>query len=449
MLISKKYSNFAAAIKDITYLDVSKCRFYNPKSSYKSFCTSKIEMEYTPEKITKIENVVAHLYHRVSFGNIVKWLENFAEEDRDIALHLLGYMNLFTSDRIYLSLRNSLDKILRETKKGKIKIISVRKINKNSEGTAGGQSGDLIAYYARKVAESVCKQRIKVIREEDLKGLKQTKKYKIVLIDDIFGTGDTFINYYNHIKTLIAPNWEIAALAVAYMPQAEKKINRRRIKVYGEPIISIFQAIREAGMKDSTNESIYKKLSIKYGKKLYKAKDGNIKTLGYKNSQALIVFEYGVPNNTLPIIWSSKKENKKGIDWFPVFARNINDRLDKKRRYKNESKRWFFMAFKNGLHLTDVRNNPIGWGAALEIYLILSMLEKQKDEVLILNFLGISRGEYEEYLSIARENQLLDQTNGLTPRAHMALSEINAINGQQQDIDIVVLNQTMYLPDIQ
>lgn len=447
--MSKKSSNFAAAIKDITYLDVSKCRFYNPKSSYKSFCTSKIEMEYTPEKITKIENVIAHLYNRISFDNVVTWLNNFAEEDRDLALRLLGYMNFFTSDRIYQSIYNALDKLHKETQEGKIKIISIRKIKKGSEGITGGQSGHLIAYYARKASEAVCKTKIKVIREEDLKRLHKTKKYKIVLIDDIFGTGETFLDFYDYIKESIAPNWEIAALAVAYMPLAEKKMRRRNIKVYGEPIISIFQAIREAGMKDSTNESIYKKLSIKYGKKLYKAKDGNIKTLGYKNSQALIVFEYGVPNNTLPIIWSSKKENKKGIDWFPVFARNINDRLDKKRRYKNESKRWFFMAFKNGLHLTDVRNNPIGWGAALEIYLILSMLEKQKDEVLILNFLGISRGEYEEYLSIARENQLLDQTNGLTPRAHMALSEINAINGQQQDIDIVVLNQTMYLPDIQ
>lgn len=406
-------------------------------------------MKYTLENVARVENVVAHLYNRVSFENVVKWLENFSEEDRDIALQLLGYMNLFTSDRIYLSLHNSLDRILKETREGKIKIISVKKLNKNLEGTSGGQSGDLMAYYARKVAESVSKKKIQVIREENLKRLQKSKRYKIVLIDDIFGTGDTFIDYYNHIRPLISPNWEIAALAIAYMPQAERKMKRRHIKVYGEPIISIFQAIRDAGMADSKNAVIYKKLSVKYGGKLYKAKNGNIKTLGYKNSQALIGFEYGVPNNTLPIIWSSKQENKTGAPWFPIFARNIVDRLDKKRRYKNDRKRWFYMSYKNGLRLTDKMNNTIGWGNALEMYAILSMLEQSKDEILILNFFGISRHEYDEILSNARENQLLDQTNNLTEKARMALSEINAVNYNPKDIDVTKLNTKVYLPHAQ
>ena len=107
------------------------------------------------------------------------------------------------------------------------------------------------------------------------------------------------------------------------------------------------------------------------------------------------------------------------------------------------------MSFKNGLRLTDKMNNTIGWGNALEMYAILSMLEQSKDEILILNFFGISRHEYDEILSNARENQLLDQTNNLTEKARMALSEINAVNYKPKDIDVTKLNTKVYLPHAQ
>lgn len=408
-------------------------------------------MDYTAENIEKLDEVSAHLFHRVSHTTICKWLnENFEEKDQHDALQLLGYFNFFTSDRIYASLKKSLEKLLLDTPTGRICIIGVRNIKKESEGIWGGQSGHMISYYAQKVAPLVSKKRIKTIRETELEKIFQThpqRQYTIALIDDIFGSGDTVIDFFKMVRKKISPNWKVVALSVTYMPEAQRRLRSKGIDVYGEPIISIFHAIRNAGLIDSKNEPKYKKLSVKYGRTLFRPKEGLIKTLGYKSSQAFVGFEYGVPNNTLPIIWASEKESGTGKNWYPIFARNIEDRLDIRRRDNIDKKKWFFMASKNGLHLKDRNNEDIGWGDALLIYMILSMINENKDEILITNALAISKHTYEECIANARRSQLLDKTNMLTEKAKMALSEINALNRKQGGIDCTTLNTTLYMPN--
>ena len=66
------------------------------------------------DNIVSIENVVAHLYNRVTYEDIVAWLDNFSNEDRDTALQLLGYVNLFTSDRIYDTLKYYIGQIVND-----------------------------------------------------------------------------------------------------------------------------------------------------------------------------------------------------------------------------------------------------------------------------------------------------------------------------------------------
>lgn len=406
------------------------------------------------KNIANIENVAAHLYNRVSYEDIVVWLNNFEEEEQANALRLLGYMNFFTSDRIYASLKNSLEQIVTDIPHGKIKIVAVRAMKKDAEGIHGGHSGHMISYYARKVAEVVNKKRISVINEkclEELRSSHRDAQYTIVFIDDIFGSGDTLLDFYNYISRprRLPKAWRVVALSVVYMPQAVGKLKRVRIKLYGEPVISIFKAIRDAGMADSYNEPIYKNLAIKYGRKLYQAKAGEIKTLGYKNAQALVAFEYGVPNNTIPIIWASANESGTGYDWHPVFPRNIKDRIGKYHRDMIDRRRWFFMAYKAGLHITDANNVNIGWGNALRIYMILSMIEKQKDEILIMNFLAIGKEEYEECIANARKNRLLDNTCHITEKAKMILAEIDEYTNKEKEIVVSEINDKIYLPDDQ
>jgi hypothetical protein len=71
---------------------------------------------------------------------------------------------------------------------------------------------------------------------------------------------------------------------------------------------------------DSRMRELVKELSKRYGDKLY-----HKGPLGYDESQALIVFPHNTPNNTLPIIWASHRNEKTiGVPWNPLFERIKN-----------------------------------------------------------------------------------------------------------------------------
>jgi hypothetical protein len=60
----------------------------------------------------------------------------------------------------------------------------------------------------------------------------------------------------------------------------------------------------------------------KYGSGLYTPKSKDC-YLGWENSCETVVFFYNVPNNTVPIIWSTGKSATSGKDWIPLFNRAI------------------------------------------------------------------------------------------------------------------------------
>lgn len=413
-------------------------------------------MERSLPDIDNIEHVVAHLCNRVTYNDIVAWLGNFSNEDKETALQLLGYLNLFTSDRIYETLKFYIDKIVQDFQ-GDIYIIAVTKKEKvhphahRTEyvlgGVYGGQSGQLISYYARKVVEQFF-DRVKVIEERDIRKLNEeyeNQECTIVLIDDIYGTGDTFVRYYfTKIKSRLRPKWKVAGLAIAYMQIAEDVMGKLGIKVYGEKIMPIFDAIAQAEWGKKSIAKQYFALSVRYGEQLYKPGEGNITPLGYKNSRALVGFEYGVPNNTLPIIWSSKNANPKGRPWQPLFARNIADRLDMHSKRKDDAKRCYLMAWKQGIKLKDLKFNDLPLHSAIRLFSVLSILEHHKDSVLITNALCISASDYQQIIDVAHQNDLIDSTNNLKEKALVILSQIK--ERSMGEIKINAVNDQTYLP---
>lgn len=415
-------------------------------------------MENSPANITEIEHVVAHLYNRVSYDDIVAWLENFSSEaDQATALQLLGYLNLFTSDRIYDTLKYYLGKIVKDftgdiyiiAVKKKEKVDSKAKIPKRAkvlEGIYGGQSGQLIAYYARKVTEEYYANVI-ILEECDLKRIRKEYKNKhcvIIMIDDIFGTGDTVLQYYKRLKkNKLRPQWTVAALAVAYMQTAKTMLQAEGVKIYGEKIMPIFDAIDKAEWEKKGIAEQYYNLSLRYGKKLYRL-GGNITPFGYKDSKALVGFEYGVPNNTLPIIWSSKNANSKGKPWTPLFPRNITSRLSIYSRNKDNIQRCYLMAWKQGIKLKDPKFNDLPLNFAIRLFSVLSILERHKDSVIITNALCMSENEFQQIIKVAYQNDLIDSTMTLKEKATIALTQIRTRETSEINSDIV--NDQTYLP---
>lgn len=166
----------------------------------------------------------------------------------------------------------------------------------------------------------------------------------------------------------------------------------------------------------------YRKFCYDYGKNLFttynkKEKKDEIHTLGYKNSQALIVFAYNPPNNTLPIIWSSN-------NWIPLYPRVSQNKMSKSKAIRKK------MAHEIGLiKETEISNvfysgkKDLGWKTINFItktdfitYSIIKMIKQRRTLPVICQILGITENDYKDIISKKRDiflsaNSLTDYGN--------------------------------------
>jgi hypothetical protein len=152
------------------------------------------------------------------------------------------------------------------------------------------------------------------------KGIDLSGKKAIVFFDDIIGSGNQAVRFAkNHLHDLKIDKYYIALMA--FEKGLEKVRNNGCFeKVIVHEIISeelrAFSPESQVFPDPNTRERI-KILCEKYGSLLYPKHP-----LGYDDSQALIVFPHNTPNNTLPIIWASDKNEKEpGYVWYPVWER--------------------------------------------------------------------------------------------------------------------------------
>lgn len=137
--------------------------------------------------------------------------------------------------------------------------------------------------------------------------------------DDIIGSGHQAVKFAEKkLQDIKIDKYYVSFLA---FEEGYRKVNEKRCfkQVIVHTIISdelrAFSTNSQVFRDKDTRERI-KILCAKYGEKLYEH------PLGYDNSQALIVFPHNTPNNTLPIIWASDKNEKKpGYIWYPVWER--------------------------------------------------------------------------------------------------------------------------------
>ncbi len=152
------------------------------------------------------------------------------------------------------------------------------------------------------------------------KDIDLSGKKAIVFFDDIIGSGNQAVRFAkNHLKNIKIDKYYVALMAF------EKGLENVRNnggfkKVIVHEIISeelrAFSPGSQVFPDADTREQI-KRLCGKYGKLLYPKHP-----LGYDDSQALIVFPHNTPNNTLPIIWASEKNEKEpGYIWYPLWER--------------------------------------------------------------------------------------------------------------------------------
>jgi len=239
---------------------------------------------------------------------IIKWFENFKRSEYSLALHILQNIKFFSEDDV----NGLLDKMSGELKK--LFSNDFSQVNIFGLGDSGGDSGEQFLYRLR--------QRLGLTEEyfpKDYNAISPLIQ-SVVFIDDIIGSGKQATDFCREKLGCIKIDKYYCSL-LAFNNGLEKIRSESGFKkVFTSYTLTdadkAFSDTSEIFSDKEIREKI-KILSQYYGQKIYPKGP-----LGYDDSQALIAFSHNTPNNTLPIIWASEKNEKTvGETWNPLWER--------------------------------------------------------------------------------------------------------------------------------
>lgn len=405
----------------------------------------------------RITNICKRLKNSVSTTDITNWLLNFKSNEISMALEILEKTEYITENEIIDLYETKLSVILTDNSTEKIIIHPVAEF---------GKSGTLMSYYIRKTPTyNRHKNRIIFFTHYDnfkYKLKDQKAPLVVVFIDDFSGSGKQFNGYYKgYIKPQIATNKNIINLyflTLFYQPKAKSGIQKSNpeINIMGNIKLPVFGTNRSVfGYRESMLP--IRNFCYSYGKGLFSIYDKRKKTdidhpLGYENSQALIIFAYNPPNNTLPILWSSK-------NWKPLYPRVPEYKIFEAKKTRKE------LAHQIGqLRDSDIASyfysgkKDLGWKSIsfitktdFIVYSIMSLLKQKRTIPVICQILGITEKDYIDFVS--KKTDLFDGLSKLTDYGNELYIEIKKylrlvrkdIRKENVNTDI---RQTKYLPKI-
>lgn len=289
---------------------------------------------------TRFLSILKHRFdEQVSESDILAWLYNFEEKDWEAALILLNNVSYYSDNRCCNVLESGLSKILDECKNLPIVFFPIGGI---------GKSGGVMAYYINKLMKSI--QRDWKFASNDEYDYKETP-HAVILLDDFIGSGCSALTLYNKVSVNIPNGSKVFCLCIACMQKGCEKLKSNNIEIYGDVHIPAF-ARRKSIFGYPSRMKPIKEFALKYGELLYKKKAYSpqmklyIGPLGYANCQSLVCFGHTTPNNTLPILWESKKRTDNNVQWTPIFPRKLFDRTKRDEMFYRKKYHWASIAQK-------------------------------------------------------------------------------------------------------
>lgn len=289
---------------------------------------------------TRFLSILKHRFdEQVSESDILAWLYNFEEKDWEAALILLNNVSYYSDNRCCNVLESGLSKIFDECKNLPIVFFPIGGI---------GKSGGVMAYYINKLMKSI--QRDWKFASNDEYDYKETP-HAVILLDDFIGSGGSALTLYNKVSVNIPNGSKVFCLCIACMQKGCEKLKSNNIEIYGDVHIPAF-ARRKSIFGYPSRMKPIKEFALKYGELLYKKKAYSpqmklyIGPLGYANCQSLVCFGHTTPNNTLPILWESKKRKDNNVQWTPIFPRKLFDRTKRDEMFYRKKYHWASIAQK-------------------------------------------------------------------------------------------------------
>lgn len=407
---------------------------------------AKSFFQLTHSEIDKINKVCIKLGNSKQQLDIINWLANFDRREWGKAFEVSEKIKYFSSEEIISELNDFLKKIL---------IKHPEKIIYLSFLGEFGKSGSYLMYYIKKTpCYKANENYIKIL--DSLKTLRSKLKENdiLLLIDDIIGTGESTVKFYNYVvkqqlrKNKSEININIILLCIAYMSDSTKLItkNIKKFEIYGTPYHKAFVSSNSVfGRRKKM--ILIKNFCTKYGAGLFSLE--NIMTrvnvsypLGYGNSQSLIVFEHSAPNNTLPIIWSTKNS------WIPLFPRSTEFKISKFKEFRDNNIIWFNIAKELGIisNNEDFKSSNFK-NIDFRILAVLRLKIKRMNDMSICQKLNITLNALEEIYNNGKVSGDFDNNNEVSEKGRKNYNLILKKRQQQKTKTVSLENKGLYIPE--
>ena len=371
----------------------------------------------------RLKNVVKPL-------DIIKWLGNFEPKDLDYAKDILSNLTVYTTNEIEEILNDSFNDLFP-------KIENNQRIIVNSIGEFG-KSGSMVTYFLQKTQFHKTKRnnsKTTLLQSLESFEFEKDKKYTLVLLDDFVGSGNTIETYYIETIEKLKHHFEkIFFVGIAGMLNGINRITAIFDDVKIPPSNIFLSAFSNRGSFFGYRKYYnHREFAYKYGKTLTSPSrdengavltDGNgqpkyADALGYENTQALVSFAYGSPNNTLPIIWA----NKDG--WFPLIPRFSIDKVSSARNFRKNIlhelsilKEFGSENIKDNFFSLEITKGNKTFSSVnridFSIYSIIKLTRAGFVPINICQKLGIMYKDYEDFLIKGKEKGIFEVDNKLT-----------------------------------
>lgn len=383
------------------------------------------------QTLSKIDLLLPRLKHSVFPTKIIRWLENFDEDEVDLAIDLLSVYEYIPFNEFMFRLNDLLFEIFKNIPRGeKIIIFPYGKV---------GKSGTLVTY-PLKNTNAFKNREEDIVLTHDFENVENPTTFNhIIFLDDFIGSGKTFCKEYskpNYIQQWVTDNniENVFILSSIIMVEGKKYILDRfpQIKIISEERNKIFDKALSP-LKVFGNLNDIEKVTLKHGKIVpVFGYPPYVAPYGYDGSQSLISYFHCTPNNTLSIIWA---KNKK---WFPLFPRMANIRMDEAREFKKEIAFYIGICNRLGIDLysgksiierKDDKNVRIIKHNSKQdhsVIALLTLINLGYDILIICHLLGITREELRLIYSEAKKLGFVNRTYEINAKGIQFLRELKS-----------------------
>ncbi|TMM58785.1 hypothetical protein FEE95_04975 [Maribacter algarum] len=379
--------------------------------------------------IVKVGDLLPRLKHSVEPIKLINWLENFDEDEIDLAIDLLSVYEYIPFNEFMFRLNDLLNEIFKIIPKGeKIVIFPYGKV---------GKSGTLVTYPLKNTNAFRRREKDITLTHDFIKVKDPNNFNHIIFLDDFIGSGKTFFKEFSKPKSVqewISKNCieNVYILSTIIMVEGKAFILKKFpfIQIFSEERNMIFDNALSP-LKIIGNAKKIEDIVKKHGNKLpVFGHPPYVAPYGYDDSQSLVSFFHCTPNNTLSIIWGKSK------NWKPLFPRRANIRMDEARQFKKEIAFYIGICNRLGIDLytgrsiiykkkdKHVRNILHNTKQDHSVIALLFLKNNGYDNLIICHLLGITRNELRLIYIEAKKLKFINKRYELTVNGVNFLKEL-------------------------